>query len=83
MADAPGRGGSPAFEACIQHASNCCASCCSLLLLLLLRAGFLLKGLRWMVGLCQKGFNGILADDMGLGKTVQVLIELAQWVLRW
>jgi len=67
----------------MQHASNCCASCCLLLLLLrlLLRAGLLLKGLRWMVGLCQKGFNGILADDMGLGKTVQVLIELAQWVL--
>eukprot|EP00775_Hariotina_reticulata_P012418 gene12418-12554_t len=32
-----------------------------------------MQGLRWMVGLCQKGFNGILADDMGLGKTVQVI----------
>lgn len=31
-----------------------------------------LQGLRWLVGVCEKGLNGILADDMGLGKTVQV-----------
>jgi hypothetical protein len=30
------------------------------------------QGVRWLVGLCEKGLNGILADDMGLGKTVQV-----------
>lgn len=32
----------------------------------------LLQGVRWLVGLSEKGLNGILADDMGLGKTVQV-----------
>jgi DNA helicase INO80 len=30
------------------------------------------QGVRWLVGVCEKGLNGILADDMGLGKTVQV-----------
>jgi hypothetical protein len=30
------------------------------------------QGLRWLVGLAQRGLNGILADDMGLGKTAQV-----------
>jgi SNF2 family DNA or RNA helicase len=33
-----------------------------------------LQGLRWLVGLTQRGLNGILADDMGLGKTLQVRI---------
>ncbi|KAF8065502.1 hypothetical protein HT031_003103 [Scenedesmus sp. PABB004] len=31
------------------------------------------QGLCWLVGLSQRGLNGILADDMGLGKTVQVI----------
>ena len=30
-----------------------------------------LQGVRWLVGLAEKGVNGILADEMGLGKTVQ------------
>ncbi|WIA36756.1 hypothetical protein OEZ86_008024 [Tetradesmus obliquus] len=32
-----------------------------------------MQGLRWLVGLTQRGLNGILADDMGLGKTLQVI----------
>jgi SNF2 family DNA or RNA helicase len=35
-------------------------------------ACLLSQGLRWLVGLTQRGLNGILADDMGLGKTLQV-----------
>jgi SNF2 family DNA or RNA helicase len=34
-----------------------------------------LQGLRWLVGLTQRGLNGILADDMGLGKTLQVRLS--------
>ena len=30
-----------------------------------------MDGLRWMVGLAEKGVNGVLADEMGLGKTAQ------------
>lgn len=36
-----------------------------------------LKGLSWLVGLYDKGINGILADDMGLGKTLQSISLLA------
>jgi hypothetical protein len=59
------------IEACDQasqpHAAApplCChMTCCAVLCCL--------QGLRWLVGVCDKGLNGILADDMGLGKTVQ------------
>ena len=37
-----------------------------------------LQGLRWLVGVGEKGLNGILADDMGLGKTVQVCVGV-EW----
>lgn len=37
-----------------------------------------LQGVRWLVGLSEKGLNGILADDMGLGKTVQVMATCSE-----
>lgn len=46
--------------------SICAVACCGVL------SACCLQGVRWLVGLCEKGLNGILADDMGLGKTVQV-----------
>lgn len=36
-----------------------------------------LEGLRWLVGLYNKGLNGILADEMGLGKTFQTISFMA------
>ena len=36
-----------------------------------------MDGLRWMVGLAEKGVNGVLADEMGLGKTAQTIATFA------
>ncbi len=35
-----------------------------------------LEGVRWLVGLNQKGLGACLADDMGLGKTLQTIAVL-------
>jgi superfamily II DNA or RNA helicase len=32
-----------------------------------------LRGVTWLVAMCELGLGGCLADDMGLGKTVQVI----------
>lgn len=32
-----------------------------------------MRGVTWLVGMCELGLGGCLADDMGLGKTVQVI----------
>lgn len=32
-----------------------------------------IKGLEWLVSLCNNNLNGILADEMGLGKTIQTI----------
>jgi superfamily II DNA or RNA helicase len=34
------------------------------------------EGVRWLLGLREQGFGGVLADDMGLGKTLQTIALL-------
>ncbi|XP_055336791.1 chromatin-remodeling complex ATPase chain Iswi-like [Paramacrobiotus metropolitanus] len=40
-----------------------------------------IRGLNWMLGLCEHGINGILADEMGLGKTLQTISLLGYMVV--
>jgi len=35
------------------------------------------EGLKWLYGLYERGFSGLLADDMGLGKTLQGIALIA------
>lgn len=38
------------------------------------------EGVRWLLNLDKRGYNGILADEMGLGKTIQALAVLVNIV---
>ena len=35
------------------------------------------EGVKWLYGLYERGFSGLLADDMGLGKTLQAIALIA------
>lgn len=36
------------------------------------------RGLNWLISLCENSVNGILADEMGLGKTLQTISLLGE-----